>query len=473
MFQRPDGHHQRRLRRGGHALRRGRALRGAPRVATTGPVVLLDDPAEMADPRRAFTTNPTRRVLGGARLPRWLVAMFGGEPDQPRRAPRRGVRPRPLRAARGGDGHRTRSATQEWTVDGHGLRDHSWGPRYWQAPWYYRWLTANFGPDFGFMGSRIARRDGAGTRGGFVWDGKAPARCATTSASAPRGSGERPLPPRDRRRARHRRPRRSPCTGTVLQLIPLRNRRRDPERQRAGDPHLRGPHRWTLDDGRVGLRAVGVPRPDRRRRSRSAWPSSPSLPPWTGPRSRSTNSGGRRGRHDDGRCVATDARAFAGAVAPGSVRVDLGCGAGRYTADLGVPVIGIDAARSMLELCRGVAPHALLGAGGPRGSPLQAGRAARRLGPHELPARPSRPTPRRAGRPARALVVGAPLDIQVLAGDYEGDALPADDVGGRFFASWTPERLHDVLVGAGFDVDGVEVERRRGAGPGRARPHPP
>ena len=27
------------------------------------------------------------------------------------------------------------------------------GPRYWQAPWYYRWLTANAGADFGFMAS--------------------------------------------------------------------------------------------------------------------------------------------------------------------------------------------------------------------------------------------------------------------------------------------------------------------------------
>ena len=44
-----------------------------------------------------------------------------------------------------------RVGDEEWEIDGYGLRDHSWGPRYWQAPWYYRWLTANHGPDFGFM----------------------------------------------------------------------------------------------------------------------------------------------------------------------------------------------------------------------------------------------------------------------------------------------------------------------------------
>jgi TDG/mug DNA glycosylase family protein len=56
------------------------------------------------------------------------------------------------------------------------------------------------------------------------------------------------------------------------------------------------------------------------------------------------------------------------------------------------------------------------------------------------------------------LVVGAALDLQVLAGSYEGNALPDDDIGGRFFASWPPDRLADVLVGAGFDVTGLEVD---------------
>src|SRR4029077_16669158 len=56
------------------------------------------------------------------------------------------------------------------TIEGRGLRDHSWGPRTWQAPWYYRWLTGNAGDDFGFMASRIARQDREGPRGGFVWE---------------------------------------------------------------------------------------------------------------------------------------------------------------------------------------------------------------------------------------------------------------------------------------------------------------
>src|SRR5690606_15941654 len=29
-----------------------------------------------------------------------------------------------------------------------GLRDHSWGPRYWQNLYWYRWIPMNFGRDF-------------------------------------------------------------------------------------------------------------------------------------------------------------------------------------------------------------------------------------------------------------------------------------------------------------------------------------
>ena len=53
----------------------------------------------------------------------------------------------------------------------------------------------------------------------------------------------------------------------------------------------------------------------------------------------------------------------------------------------------------------------------------------------------------------RVLAVGAPFDLQVLEGEYEGDALPGDDLGARYFAGWTPPRLADQVTGAGFDVE--------------------
>src|SRR5947209_17840342 len=123
----------------------------------------------MADPRKAFTENPytdasvTLRYTG-------VSPMVGGEPETPSEAPGEEFARGHYEQLIAGTGTIT-VGDDTWQVDGFGLRDHSWGPRYWQAPWYYRWLTANFGAEFGFMGSRIARRQSAGIRGGFVWDG--------------------------------------------------------------------------------------------------------------------------------------------------------------------------------------------------------------------------------------------------------------------------------------------------------------
>ena len=46
-------------------------------------------------------------------------------------------------------------------VTGNGMRDHSWGPRYWQAIQSYRWLTANFGDGFGFSVAVIGDKEHA------------------------------------------------------------------------------------------------------------------------------------------------------------------------------------------------------------------------------------------------------------------------------------------------------------------------
>ncbi|HXQ18425.1 MAG TPA: hypothetical protein VN781_02245 [Acidimicrobiales bacterium] len=218
------------------------------KVSYEGPVVLLTDPLEMADPRRAFTSNP--HTAGSVRLVyRGGSAMFGGEPDQPAERPgeefARGHYEQ-LVAASG----TLQVGDDRWEFDGFGLRDHSWGPRYWQAPWYYRWLTGNVGADFGFMGSRVARRDGPGTRGGFVWDGQALQPCRDFRIrSTWEGEGryhkaiEAELVTDQRTWV---------VRGSVLNLIPLRNRRRDPDGAELVTRISEGLTRWTLEDGRVG-----------------------------------------------------------------------------------------------------------------------------------------------------------------------------------------------------------------------------
>ncbi len=218
------------------------------RVSYGGKLVMLDDPLAMADPRAAFTENPS--VSCQVELDyRRVSAMFGGEPEE--------AQERPGEEFAKGHYEQLVSATgtvtvddTAWPVTGYGLRDHSWGPRYWQAPWYYRWLTANFGSDFGFMLSRIAGRDSKGTRGGFVWDGQGMHLCHDAEVST-RWTGEdhyhQEIEAVLRARSDHGDPLEWQVRGRVLNLIPLRNRR-DGLVTRISE----GLTEWTLDDGRVG-----------------------------------------------------------------------------------------------------------------------------------------------------------------------------------------------------------------------------
>jgi hypothetical protein len=218
------------------------------RVSYRGKVVLLADPLEMADPRRAFTSNPETECSVDL-VYRGLSAMFGGEPDQPAERPGEEFARGHYEQLVGARGTVT-VGEEQFELDGFGLRDHSWGPRYWQAPWYYRWLTANFGPDFGFMGSRVARRDGPGGRGGFVWDGEKLQLCNDFRI---RSSWEGDPPYHSSIEAELIAGERSwRVQGSVLRLIPLRNRRTDGDGTELVTRISEGLTRWTLQDGRVG-----------------------------------------------------------------------------------------------------------------------------------------------------------------------------------------------------------------------------
>lgn len=148
---------------------------------------------------------------------------------------------------------------------------------------------------------------------------------------------------------------------------------------------------------------------------------------------------------------AEEARAF-GASFPG-LRADVGCGAGRYLADLGTPVVGFDASWTMLGLARSAAPQAMLVQADLEALPFRdrslAGAWANMAYLH-LP-RPRLPLA--LARLHLAMQPGAPLDLQVLAGDFDWDVLADDDVPGRRFAGWPVDRLVDVVVGAGFSVE--------------------
>jgi hypothetical protein len=202
-------------------------------VRYAGDCVVLARPLDLLDPRRAFTENPHRPVEIDLR---WdgLSPGFGGEPREERDGKWVSVR---LEAAgqefaRGHleqHGHAVGKVVVDGTehpIDGFGLRDHSWGPRYWQAPKYYRWLTMNFGADAGIAAALTVQRDDRAVQGGYIYRRGEPNRLlGRVEVETTHGGPERlhegitaMLHPLDGGTVER-------VTGRVLAMVPLRNRR--------------------------------------------------------------------------------------------------------------------------------------------------------------------------------------------------------------------------------------------------------
>lgn len=135
------------------------------RVTYQGHAVYLQRPLDLENPKQAFMNNPHHPVeleldyFG-------LSPMYGGEAEGPNTE---------MVFARGHYEQHVRASgriivnAKRHEIEGLGLRDHSWGPRSWQSPSYYRWLTCQFDEGFGFMGSQIVTQNGAELLGGFVF----------------------------------------------------------------------------------------------------------------------------------------------------------------------------------------------------------------------------------------------------------------------------------------------------------------
>lgn len=136
-------------------------LEPGERLRTTyeGSVVYLKDPREMREPSVAFKENPHKRIR--LDLVHEGVGPIYGHVAEP-----------------GGTGSQNEFARAHYEqhmrvtgtlqvedgpvlhISGHGLRDHSWGPRYWQSTPSYRWITGNFGDDLGMVLSIVGDRIG-------------------------------------------------------------------------------------------------------------------------------------------------------------------------------------------------------------------------------------------------------------------------------------------------------------------------
>jgi len=201
-------------------------------VRYTGKALLLSQPHEMADPKTAFVNNP--RVKCSVDLTfTGLSPMYGGElVREDGRAIE--IDPEKSFAKAHYEQHCAAKGTftvgdEAFEIDGHGLRDKSWGPRHWQAIDWYRWCPMNFGPDLGMMLSVIGDGKGGAREGGMVfvdgaydlikvckiesdWDGNDYQTALRAKIETEAG-------------------RKYEVTGRVLSLIPLRNRRTTPDGQ--------------------------------------------------------------------------------------------------------------------------------------------------------------------------------------------------------------------------------------------------
>ncbi len=222
------------------------------RVRYDGSLCLMERPADMAEPKLAFSTNPIVPCSVDLAY-RGISPMLGGRPvdavtgEEPRQEAARSFAKAHYEQHMAATGH-IQVDGKRFEVEGLGLRDKSWGPRYWQAVAWYRWLPLVFDEDFAMVVSLVSR-DGVNARpGGMVLHGDRYHEITGVSIDtawddAWYQTGLVATVTTDERTYE--------VSGEVRSLIPLRNRRTTPE----GDDLLtritEGLTRFTCD-GHVG-----------------------------------------------------------------------------------------------------------------------------------------------------------------------------------------------------------------------------
>jgi hypothetical protein len=217
-----------------------------------GKLCLLERPFEMADPSTAFRNNP--HVQCKIELDYEGVSpMFGGETVRADGKPRE-IDPEKSFAKAHYEQHvaakgRFTVGEETYPVDGLGLRDKSWGPRYWSAINWYRWCPMSFGRDFGMMLSIVAGEDGKPREGGMVYvDG---GYDHITECKMDTDWDEHGYQTGLRAKVKTRGGRAYEVEGKVLSLIPLRNRRQTPDGKELNTRITEGMTEYRCD-GRVG-----------------------------------------------------------------------------------------------------------------------------------------------------------------------------------------------------------------------------
>jgi hypothetical protein len=209
-----------------------------------GELIIVGDPEALRDPRDLLSNGP--RMPGRVH---WVheaeSPVHGGEPTNDT-----------VQTMYGRDfslGHfnqhgrvhgEIRVGGENWPIDGHGWRDHSWGPRYWQVIYYYRLFIGNFPNGDGFMLLKITDRNGRARRQGVLLvDGKYEEILDLDVAT---DWTERQDPSKVRISVMTAQ-RKAQITADILTLAPLRNRRKTAEGETLVSRIAEGFTRFTWD----------------------------------------------------------------------------------------------------------------------------------------------------------------------------------------------------------------------------------
>lgn len=219
-------------------------------VHFTGTMSLFDDGWALTDPKRAFAAAPKDHVeVRLTTTTQGLAATMGQDQDQhhliflPGQA----------------DFHYQHMARVQGTVevgdttyelDGHGGKDHSWGPRNWHAKIYLRWLTACLDDRNGFMLTRAVGPTKQ-TRSGFVLaDGQFAVVDGFTMTNLYAGAPHYELQRVDVQVQAGDVS--WGAVGTPQNHLPARHRQTNPEGEEAILRIVKMPTDWTFADGRTG-----------------------------------------------------------------------------------------------------------------------------------------------------------------------------------------------------------------------------
>jgi hypothetical protein len=209
------------------------------RVTFAGTVNLLSDPAALRDPKAALASTPRTGCtvsldLRAAAPP--YAETFDGDGES--------FAPNHYEQLMTVNGSLTLGDTTN-DLTGFGLRDHSWGPRSWQAPHFYRWVHGS-AHGLGFMGAYFGAADGADRSGGFVWDGTDLHVCDDVEVSTERDDESQPRSVTVVLTAARRR---WVFRGDVDAVVPLRHRRADDDGGLNATRIAEAATEWTAEDG--------------------------------------------------------------------------------------------------------------------------------------------------------------------------------------------------------------------------------